>query len=203
MVISIFLNYQQQQISVYVQQVVKVSRRSDGGKSIKMSFKNVRYSSRKTVSNHLNYSNNQNLMQRIYSSCSYCHSPSPFYVQSLCNDKMLILSLFILNSLSGCKSIIGFQLMVTESYKIWNASSIYSQTPHPLLSVQLQKSRNFLLLTTLNVTSIKRSLLLSGAVTFYKVPARVFLLFSPVLSGYFIKGDHTNVIPVIKSSYFF
>ena len=54
MVISIFLNYQQQQISVYAQQVVKVSRRSDGGKSTKMSFKNVRYGSQKTVSNHLN-----------------------------------------------------------------------------------------------------------------------------------------------------
>ena len=53
MVISIFLNYQQQQISVYAQQVVKVSRRSDGGKFIKMSFKNVRYGSQKTVSNHL------------------------------------------------------------------------------------------------------------------------------------------------------
>ena len=54
MVISIFLNYQQQQISVYSQQVVNVSRRSDGGKSTKMSFKNVRYGSQKTVSNHLN-----------------------------------------------------------------------------------------------------------------------------------------------------
>ena len=43
----------QQQISVYAQQVVKISRRSDGGKSIKMSFKNVRYSAQKTVSNHL------------------------------------------------------------------------------------------------------------------------------------------------------
>ena len=32
----------------------------------------------------------------------------------------------------------------------------------PLLSGQLQKSRKFLLLTTLNVTSIKRSPLLSG-----------------------------------------
>ena len=53
MVISIFLNYQQQQISVYAQQVVKVSRRSDGGKSIKMSFKNVRYGAQKTVSKHL------------------------------------------------------------------------------------------------------------------------------------------------------
>ena len=53
MVISIFSNYQQQQISVYAQQVVKILRRSDGGKSIKMSFKNVRYSAQKTVSNHL------------------------------------------------------------------------------------------------------------------------------------------------------
>ena len=53
MVISIFLNYQQQQISVYAQQVVKVSRRSDGGKSIKMSFKNVRYAAQKAVSKHL------------------------------------------------------------------------------------------------------------------------------------------------------
>ena len=34
--------------------MVKVSRRSDGGKSIKMSFKNVRYGSQKTVSKHLN-----------------------------------------------------------------------------------------------------------------------------------------------------
>ena len=33
------------------QQVVKISRRSDGGKSTKMSFKNVRYGSQKTVSN--------------------------------------------------------------------------------------------------------------------------------------------------------
>ena len=54
MVISIFSNYQQQQISVYAQQLVKILRRSDGGKSIKMSFKNVRYSAQKTVSNHLN-----------------------------------------------------------------------------------------------------------------------------------------------------
>ena len=53
MVISIFSNYQQQQISVYAQQLVKILRRSDGGKSIKMSFKNVRYSAQKTVSNHL------------------------------------------------------------------------------------------------------------------------------------------------------
>ena len=53
MVISIFSNYQQQQISVYAHQVVKILRRSDGGKSIKMSFKNVRYSAQKTVSNHL------------------------------------------------------------------------------------------------------------------------------------------------------
>ena len=34
--------------------MVKISRRSDGGKSTKMSFKNVRYGSQKTVSNHLN-----------------------------------------------------------------------------------------------------------------------------------------------------
>ena len=54
MVISIFSNYQQQQILVYAQQVVKILRRSDGGKSIKMPFKNVRYSAQKTVSNHLN-----------------------------------------------------------------------------------------------------------------------------------------------------
>ena len=54
--ISIFSNYQQQQISVYAQQVVKILRRSDGGKSIKMSFKNVRYSAQKTVSNHLKLS---------------------------------------------------------------------------------------------------------------------------------------------------
>ena len=33
---------------------------------------------------------------------------------------------------------------------------------HPLLSSQLQKSRKFHLLTTLNATSIKRSPLLSG-----------------------------------------
>ena len=33
--------------------MVKISRRSDGGKSTKMSFKNVRYGSQKTVSNHL------------------------------------------------------------------------------------------------------------------------------------------------------
>ena len=33
---------------------------------------------------------------------------------------------------------------------------------HPLLSGELQKSGKFLLLTTLNVTSIKRSPLLSG-----------------------------------------
>ena len=53
MVISIFSNYQQKQIPVYAQQVVKILRRSDGVKSIKMSFKNVRYSAQKTVSNHL------------------------------------------------------------------------------------------------------------------------------------------------------
>ena len=34
--------------------MVKVSRRSDGRKSIKMSFKNVRYGAQKTVSKHLN-----------------------------------------------------------------------------------------------------------------------------------------------------
>ena len=33
--------------------MVKVSRRSDGGKSTKMSFKNVRYGAQKTVSKHL------------------------------------------------------------------------------------------------------------------------------------------------------
>ena len=32
---------------------MKISRRSDGGKSTKMSFKNVRYGSQKTVSKHL------------------------------------------------------------------------------------------------------------------------------------------------------
>ena len=53
MVISIFSNYQQKQIPVYAQQVVKILRRSDGGKSTKMSFKNVRYGSQKTVSKHL------------------------------------------------------------------------------------------------------------------------------------------------------
>ena len=58
MVISIFLNYQKQQISVYAQQVVKVSRRSDGGKSTKMSFKNVRYGAPKTVSKHLKVTTN-------------------------------------------------------------------------------------------------------------------------------------------------
>ena len=55
MVTSIFFNYQQQQISVYAQQVVKISRRSDGGKSTKMSFKHVRYGSQKTVSKHLKF----------------------------------------------------------------------------------------------------------------------------------------------------
>ena len=64
---------------------------------------------------------------------------------------------------------------------------------HPLLSGQLQKSGKFLLLTTLNVTSIKRSPLLSGRGSLLQSPARVFLLFSPVLSGHFIKGNHTNV----------
>ena len=39
MVISIFSNYQQQQISVYAQQMVKILRRSDGGKSIKCRLK--------------------------------------------------------------------------------------------------------------------------------------------------------------------
>ena len=34
--------------------MVKISRRSDGGKSTKMSFKNVRYGSQKTVSKNLN-----------------------------------------------------------------------------------------------------------------------------------------------------
>ena len=34
--------------------MVKISRRSDGGKSTKMSFKNVRYGSQKTVLKHLN-----------------------------------------------------------------------------------------------------------------------------------------------------
>ena len=34
--------------------MVKISRRSDGGKSTNMSFKNVRYGSQKTVSKHLN-----------------------------------------------------------------------------------------------------------------------------------------------------
>ena len=67
MVISIFLNYQQQQISVYVQQVVKVSRRSDGGKSIKISFKNVRYGPQKTVSNHLNITAKPSLIIYYYS----------------------------------------------------------------------------------------------------------------------------------------
>ena len=41
-------------LSVYAQQVVKILRRSDGGKFTKTSFKNVRYGSQKTVSNHLN-----------------------------------------------------------------------------------------------------------------------------------------------------
>ena len=74
---------------------------------------------------------------------------------------------------------------------------------HPLLSAQLSKFQKFILLITLNVTFIKQSPLLSSrdvlrralmvAVTFYKVTARVFLLFSPVLSGHFIKGNHTNM----------
>ena len=35
----------------------EILRRSDGGKSTKMSFENVRYGSQKTVSNHLNAEN--------------------------------------------------------------------------------------------------------------------------------------------------
>ena len=65
MVISIFLNYQQQQILVYAQQLVKVSRRSDGGKSTKMSFKNVRYGSQKTVSNHLKLKISWGMLVRV------------------------------------------------------------------------------------------------------------------------------------------
>ena len=69
---------------------------------------------------------------------------------------------------------------------------------HPLLSGQLQKCQKFLLLTTLNVTSIKRSPLhvLSGRGR------------SHVLSGHFKKRKPYEralnvVILVTKSSYFF
>ena len=66
MVISIFFNYQQQQISVYAQQVVKISRRSDGGKSTKMSFKHVRYGAQKTVSKHLKQLPTRKIGQYLY-----------------------------------------------------------------------------------------------------------------------------------------
>ena len=60
---------------------------------------------------------------------------------------------------------------------------------HPLLSGQLQKSRKFLLLTTLNVTSIKRSPPLSGRGHHLQSPSKgISIVF---------------IILVIKSSYFF
>ena len=64
---------------------------------------------------------------------------------------------------------------------------------HPLLSGQLQKSRTFLPFTTLNVTSIKRSPLLSGRGHLLQSPSEGISVVSPVLSGHFIKGNHTNV----------
>ena len=84
MVISIFSNYQQQQISVYAQQVVKISRRSDGGKSIKMSFKNVRYSAQKTVSNHLKTHTSKAYLQ-VFKYNVYRSSQS----NPLCNSRAL------------------------------------------------------------------------------------------------------------------
>ena len=68
---------------------------------------------------------------------------------------------------------------------------------HPLLNSQLQKSRKFLLLTTLNVTSIKRSPLLSGRGHLLQSPSEdisiVFTCIKPGLSGHFSKGNHANV----------
>ena len=81
MVISIFSNYQQQQISVYAQQVVKILRRSDGGKSIKMPFKNVRYSAQKTVSNHLKGT----FTQAIFVAATQCNSMQ-FLSRRSCNQ---------------------------------------------------------------------------------------------------------------------
>ena len=76
----------------------------------------------------------------------------------------------------------------TNLYRDLQVITVKPVLSGPVLNGQLQKSRKFILIITLNVTSIKRS-----RSPFTKSQARVFLLFSPVLSGHFIKGNHTNV----------
>ena len=79
---------------------------------------------------------------------------------------------------------------------------------HPLLSGQLQKFRKFHLLTTLNVTSIKRSPLLSGRGHLLQSQSEgipiVFTCIKRSLHKRKPKECALNVvILVIKSSYFF
>ena len=59
--------------------MVKISRRSDGGKSTKMSFQNVRYGSQKTVSKHLkiSYHKHSHLMVRKNEEVNQCFVKYP------------------------------------------------------------------------------------------------------------------------------
>ena len=79
---------------------------------------------------------------------------------------------------------------------------------HPLLSGQLQKSRKFLLFPTINVTSIKRSPLLSGRGHLLQSPSEVIsIVFNCIKRSLHKRKPYERVlnvvILVIKSSYFF
>ena len=65
----------------------------------------------------------------------------------------------------------------------------------PVLNGQLQKSRKFLVLTTLNVTPIKRSPLLSDRGHLLQSPseAGISIVFTCMKRSLGIKGNHTNV----------
>ena len=73
------------------------------------------------------------------------------------------------------KSQLLFEIKRSKCTCIFMSKPVLSSTVlngHPLLSGQLQKSLKFLLLTTLNVTSIKRSPLLSGRSHLLQSPSK-------------------------------
>ena len=76
---------------------------------------------------------------------------------------------------------------------------------HPLLSGQLQKSQKFLLFMTLNVTSIKRSPLLSGRGHLLQSPSEgISIVFTCIKRSLHKRNPKERVVKlVIKSSYFF
>ena len=72
---------------------------------------------------------------------------------------------------------------------------------HPLLSGQLQKSRKFLLLTSLNVTSIKRSPLLSGRGHLLQSPSEgISIVFTCIKRSLHKRKPYERAERVLKSN---